>query len=605
MSSSGFGLEEIGIPGRDYLKEALTSCTDPLKAIEDFQIENGILLPSLRPMLPLLDLHGIKRLDFHNSVLEDLRDKLIGQIKQIGLVEKNNPKEKERKLKELLIKSFPVIKIKQLRPVVMSVLKNMSVIEDKYLRVLVRDKELYQDCDIAIKRHLWRDNQSLFGDEVSPFLSRYIKDKEGILYSHEISPSSDAASSSGFFSTSPKGRRQAEVIQKLAEMIGNNVKLYDMTLQFLRTLFLRTRNVHYCTLRAELLMALHDLEVQDIISVDPCHKFTWCLDACIREKNVDVKRSRELQGFLDAIRRGQEQVLGDLSMTLCDPFAINFLANSAMKIINHQVANEALPRDNAILHLLLRMLGLGLSAWDMIDTQEFMEPKLDPTLVTKFIPALMSLVVDDQVRALNAKLPADERESAITIIDHSGPPPDSYQAFIEENTVAAILAMHYTLQVSKAKDRIGIMRVMGILAASVKNHPFEDVFLHCLITNLIQMREDFDAEDFCTVVFDEFFFTLISSDNIVRHLMRLLWFVHTKVSSTRLDNLMKLTEPSAAVAGSSSTGLSSMAMLGSAGSTSSENLNKLHSDLKEKIAAHQVTVAAAAAQNEDKSDSFL
>ena len=35
---SGFGLEEIGIPGRDYLKEALTSCTDPLKAIEDFQV---------------------------------------------------------------------------------------------------------------------------------------------------------------------------------------------------------------------------------------------------------------------------------------------------------------------------------------------------------------------------------------------------------------------------------------------------------------------------------------------------------------------------------------------------------------------------------------
>ena len=100
-----------------------------------------------------------------------------------------------------------------------------------------------------------------------------------MLYSHD--PQSNSAStvnvSSGgfFFSASPKGRRQAEVIQRLAEMIGSNVKLYDMTLQFLRTLFLRTRNVHYCTLRAELLMALHDLEVQDIISVDPCHKFTW------------------------------------------------------------------------------------------------------------------------------------------------------------------------------------------------------------------------------------------------------------------------------------------------------------------------------------------
>ena len=61
----------------------------------------------------------------------------------------------------------------------------------------------------------------------------------------------------------------------------------------------------------------------------------------------------------------------------------------------------------------------------------------------------MSLVVDDQIRALNAKLPLDEHESAITIIDHTGPPPESYQGFIEENTVATTLAMHYTIQVIK------------------------------------------------------------------------------------------------------------------------------------------------------------
>lgn len=63
-----------------------------------------------------------------------------------------------------------------------------------------------------------------------------------------------------------------QVVQKLTQMVGKNVKLYDMVLQFLRTLFLRTRNVHYCTLRAELLMSLHDLDISDICSVDPCHK---------------------------------------------------------------------------------------------------------------------------------------------------------------------------------------------------------------------------------------------------------------------------------------------------------------------------------------------
>lgn len=76
--------------------------------------------------------------------------------------------------------------------------------------------------------------------------------------------------------------RLLQVVLKLTQMIGKNVKLYDMVLQFLRTLFLRTRNVHYCTLRAELLMSLHDLDITEICSVDPCHKVRrprwplWC-----------------------------------------------------------------------------------------------------------------------------------------------------------------------------------------------------------------------------------------------------------------------------------------------------------------------------------------
>ena len=57
------------------------------------------------------------------------------------------------------------------------------------------------------------------------------------------------------------------------------------------------------------------------------------------------------------------------------------------------------------------------------------------------------------------------------------------------------------------------------------------------------MKEDFEAEDFCTVVFDEFFFTCINIDNVVRHLMRLLWWVHPKLPPARLDTLLKVAEP--------------------------------------------------------------
>ncbi|KAI5730383.1 hypothetical protein M8J76_013013 [Diaphorina citri] len=515
------GLEESGIPGQNFLREALTSCTDPLKAIEEFQLDNGILLPSLRQMLPLLDLHGVRRLDFHNSVLEELRDKLVSHIKEIGQKE---GRDRDRKLNEMLKKSFPLVRVKQLRPVVMAILRNTTHIDDKYLRVLVRDRELYKDTDTEVKRQIWKDNQSLFGDEVSPLLSQYIREKENILFDHHNLTNL-------FFFPTPKVRRQGEVVQKLAHMIGSSVKLYDMVLQFLRTLFLRTHNVHYCTLRAELLMALHDLEIQDIISVDPCHKFTWCLDACIREKNVDIKRSRELQGFLDSIKRGHEQVLGDLSMTLCDPYAINFLATSAMKILHYLINNEALPRENTVLVLLLRMLALGL------------KPKLDSQVVTKFVPALMSLMVDDQVRALNSKMPPDERESAITIIEHSGPVPDAVQAYVQESSVACIISMYYTLHTARSRDRVGLMRVLGVLATSESDRAFDDPFLHFLVSLLIHLADEFSTEDFCTVIFDEFFYAGLTRENVMRHVMKLLWYVYHKLPSSRLNTLMKVLQP--------------------------------------------------------------
>ncbi|XP_043287222.1 negative elongation factor B [Venturia canescens] len=565
--TSGDGLEDLGIPGQIFLRDALTSCTDPLKAIEEFQLENGVLLPSLRPMLPLLDLHGVRRLDFHASVLEELGEKLVKRINEIGMERSEKSgggnSHHDKRLKDLLSKSFSAVRVAALRPVVMCILRNTPHIDDKYLRVLVREKELYSSADTEVKRQIWKDNQSLFGDEVSPLFSKYIIEKEQVLFDHRNL-------NSLFFMPSPKVRRQGEVVQKLAHMIGHSVKLYDMVLQFLRTLFLRTKNIHYCTLRAELLMALHDLEIQDIISVDPCHKFTWCLDACIREKNVDVKRSRELQGFLDSIRRGQEQVLGDLSMTLCDPYAVNFLASSAVKIALHLINGESMPRDNPVLILLLRMLALGLSAWQMIESQDFKEPKLDAQIVTKFLPALMSLMVDDQIRQLNSKLPPDERASAIAIIEHSGPPPDACQAYSQLSGVAAVLSMYYSLHVGgvaggvsaaaagaatgggihsnqsgKARgDARGLMRVLATLPNCQAQRAFEDPFLHTLVSLLIlNMADEFSNESFCTVIFDEFFLAGLGRDNVTRHLLKLLWYIYPKLPPARLHSLVKALQP--------------------------------------------------------------
>uniref|UniRef100_A0A672ZVF4 Negative elongation factor complex member B n=1 Tax=Sphaeramia orbicularis TaxID=375764 RepID=A0A672ZVF4_9TELE len=463
------GLPELGISNGEDLKETLTNCTEPLKAIDQFQMENGILLPTLQSALPFLDLHGTPRLEFHQSVFDELRDKLMERVATIA-----EGKEDDRygKLEELLEKSFPLVKMPSIQPVVMQVLKHLPKVPEKKLKMVMADKELYKVCAVEVKRQIWQDNQALFGDEVSPLLKQYIVEKEAALFS------SDLSILHNFFSPSPKTRRQGEVVLKLTQMIGKNVKLYDMVLQFLRTLFLRTRNVHYCTLRAELLMSLHDLDISEICSVDPCHKFTWCLDACIREKFVDGKRARELQGFLDGVKKGQEQVLGDLSMILCDPFACNTLVLSIIKNLQELLSQDALPRVS--LQSSRRM--------------------------TRFLPAMMSVVVDDHTFIVEQKLPSEEKSS----LSYPTTLPDAFIRYLQENRVACEMGLYYVLHIAKLRNKNALQRLLPSLVETYNDMAFGDIFLHLLTGHLTLLSDEFGSEDFCSVVFDGFLLTSYS-----------------------------------------------------------------------------------------------
>uniref|UniRef100_A0A8C0S728 Negative elongation factor complex member B n=1 Tax=Canis lupus familiaris TaxID=9615 RepID=A0A8C0S728_CANLF len=496
------------------------------------QTENGVLLPSLQSALPFLDLHGTPRLEFHQSVFDELRDKLLERVSAIA--SEGKAEERYKKLEDLLEKSFSLVKMPSLQPVVMCVMKHLPKVPEKKLKLVMADKELYRACAVEVKRQIWQDNQALFGDEVSPLLKQYILEKESALFSTELSVLHN------FFSPSPKARRQGEVVQKLTQMVGKNVKLYDMVLQFLRTLFLRTRNVHYCTLRAELLMSLHELDVGDICSVDPCHKFTWCLDACIRERFVDSKRARELQGFLDGVKKGQEQVLGDLSMILCDPFAINTLSLSTVRHLQELVGQETLPRDSPDLLLLLRLLALGQGAWDMIDSQVFKEPKMEVELITRFLPMLMSFVVDDHTFNVDQKLPAEEKAP----VTYPNTLPESFTKFLQEQRMACEVGLYYVLHITKQRNKNALLRLLPGLVETFGDLAFGDIFLHLLMGNLALLADEFALEDFCRSLFDGFLLTASPrKENVQRHVLRLLIHLHHRVAPSKLEALRKALEP--------------------------------------------------------------
>lgn len=101
--------------------------------------------------------------------MEELRDRLLQRIREIA---STNEKTKHKTLNELLTKSFPVIKVKALRPVIMCLMQNLPKIKHEYLKVVMDNRELYNEAAVEVKQQIWQDNQALFGDEVSPLLSR-------------------------------------------------------------------------------------------------------------------------------------------------------------------------------------------------------------------------------------------------------------------------------------------------------------------------------------------------------------------------------------------------------------------------------------------------
>jgi hypothetical protein len=61
------------------------------------------------------------------------------------------------------------------------------------------------------------------------------------------------------------------------------------------------------------------------------------------------------------------------------------------------------------------------------------------------------------------------------------------------------------------------------------------------------MNDEFSAEDFCTVIFDEFFFAGLARDNVPKHLLKLLWYIYPKLPTVRLQTLVKALQPTSQV----------------------------------------------------------
>ena len=284
--------------GAKYIFEILEKTEDTIEGINTVQNDNKVRISSMQPALPMLDLHGVTRAEIHSSLFRTMQEKLLSRVENL----------EGKGLTKLLDKCFKYIGAEeQLRSVCLSIMEKLPSVDDKYLAHIADHHDLYAACPLEVKRQIWKSNQALFGEAVSPLLDQYVSDKDSILCS-TLGAKDSGGKPVSFLSHTPKVRRQSPIIHKLVEMVGSSQDLYAILLQFLRTLYLRTNTSHYCTLRADIVMCLHDAE-SPICASDRCYKFAWCLDACVRVGGVDDKKGRELYSFLENLVTGDE-ILG-------------------------------------------------------------------------------------------------------------------------------------------------------------------------------------------------------------------------------------------------------------------------------------------------------
>lgn len=176
------------------------------------QNQNAMVLPSLRAALSLLDLHGIRRSTFHQCLIEELKEKLINKIRNLG---DSEDEQVCKQLQQIVAKSWPIVRIPVLQPIVMAALKQLgSRTEPKILNEIVNSPDLYAVAPVELKRAVWITDEERFGEEIYPLLSEYTKWCDDVLSSTDC-----------VLTQNPKTRR--EPLTEVVKMLGDNIQLYD------------------------------------------------------------------------------------------------------------------------------------------------------------------------------------------------------------------------------------------------------------------------------------------------------------------------------------------------------------------------------------------
>ncbi|KAJ5068261.1 negative elongation factor complex member b [Anaeramoeba ignava] len=370
----------IGSLGGKHILEQLSK-EQPGKAIKTFQKENELQVPSSKPAIELLSLLGFTMKDINLSTLNFIKENTISLIKNLSV---------EQQL-IFLEKSFPYIVIEELQEIPISIMKNLQNVPENFLRQLIPNQDICCKLPLEIQQKIWEMEPNVFLQQIELIVNEFRFDFQEqnralVLYGTQIHPS--------------KRRRGSRSLQKLLEIIGRSQKLYNLTLDYLRDLFIKTADLNICTFKSGVVMGIHDAQITELNRNNKSHTFTWIFDACIKDGTCRASRIDELKKFFDSITEN-DKILGDIAMVLADPFATFTLVRSIFISLKDLVPKQEIPKESEELRYLTILLQIASECHITIQKPKFIVPSIDNELLTIFYPMIVYRIIEEQSKLEN------------------------------------------------------------------------------------------------------------------------------------------------------------------------------------------------------------
>ncbi|GAU97895.1 hypothetical protein RvY_09118 [Ramazzottius varieornatus] len=513
-------LEDVyGLRGSRYLHSELTTCNDPQVMLEQFRIDEGVLVPTLKPAVALLDLMDITRSDFHHSCVSKLKQELLDKI---AVLSKQQTAGKSKPLDQLLDKCFTGLKLPLIRPIVLSVLKSLHSVEDRYKEEIIKSKELYDVCDIALRRQIWLDRKDIFEAETLLLIDEYIANRVRSMY--------DVEPSKGLYTVPGNVRRQDPAALKIVENVGDTVPLYIVVNKLLHERYQSTGIPHYGTLRLDLLILFHERQPQLIDKQDGVlYKFAYCIDACVRARHVDPKRRTEITEVLDSIKKKHIDIFREIALLLADPQVTYFSAHSAVRLVQAVVNQNDLPRDNNMLLFFLRLINISTHSKEYFSGTIAKENKNGTVICCEFLPRLCSVMVSAMSKLITGHEKLKKAVVGVqTLLPH-----------LQKEPVAVWLIIQWIAYLLRSNEQELVMELFRLFPQFVGEAALKDnQIVHNILVILAQTAQEHRwSVPFADCVFREYLGKITDPVSRALHILRLMYHVYPKLESSYREQI--------------------------------------------------------------------